>query len=256
VAFVQNVLGKGETASFDAYDSQFETNNTDSYSFRGTVLLNALKSPVTFYARVSTADMSVSYFYRSDCYDQYVGGIPSASAAVSADAASALLNETVKLRLQYVLDEDGKTAVLRYLPVYTGNYIVEADTGSLVDLDDYYDDFSYMNGSKTADAAAQESMDAGGLSEAEQSTIASMDGLLSREKLDAAVRAMSELGVDSGYALSTASYSRDTDTGEVESTLMYTKKISEKSAIKDRFRRLTAICRRPACSIPSAFTNM
>ena len=61
---------------------------------------------------------------------------PPATPTVSKDIAAGMLAGKVKLQLEYVLNADGKSATLQYVPVYTGNYIVKADTGELVNLDD------------------------------------------------------------------------------------------------------------------------
>ncbi len=237
-AFVDKVLGDTETASFDPYDAGRYANDVDSYMFTGGIELNGLRSPITFYVQVDTRDMRVSSYYRSDGYNQFMGSVPSATAAISADKAAALLAGTVELRLVYVLDEDGKTAVLQYLPVYSGDYIVDAKTGELINLNELYNELLYSKndagmGMETADAVAT-----GGsapLSEVEQTTVDALEGAFSKEELDAAVRGMKELGVDSAYTLQSVSYSVSKDTSEVLGQLMYTEKISDETVLKDRF---------------------
>ncbi len=236
-AFVDKVLGDNETASFEPYDAGRYASDVDSYMFRGGIDLNGLPSPITFYVQVDTRDMRVSSYYRSDGYNQFTGGVPSATAAISADKASALLAGTVELRLVYVLDEDGKTAALQYLPVYSGDYIVDAKTGEMIDLNELYNEFYSRieagKGMETADSTAM-----GGtapLSEVEQDTVDALEGAYSKEELDTAVRGMTELGVDSAYTLQSVSYSMSKDTGEVLGQLMYTEKISDETVLKDRF---------------------
>ena len=231
-------MGDTETASFDPYDAGRYANDVDSYMFTGGIELNGLGSPITFYVQVDTRDMRVSSYYRSDGYNQFTGSVPSATAAISADKAAALLAGTVELRLVYVLDEDGKTAVLQYLPVYSGDYIVDAKTGELINLNELYNELLYSKndagmGMETADAVAT-----GGsapLSEVEQTTVDALEGAFSKEELDAAVRGMKELGVDSAYTLQSVSYSVSKDTSEVLGQLMYTEKISDETVLKDRF---------------------
>lgn len=234
-AFVEKVLGANETVSFNPTDSQYGTSKIDSYWFNGTVLLYGLKSPISFSVRVDAGDMSVTQFYRSDCYNQYADGVPSATPAVSAGTASALLSKTVALQLQYVLTGDGKTAVLQYLPVGNGNYIVKADTGELINLDELVTPYYGRNLDGMEEATADSSAGDKGLSEAEQSAIAALDGVYTRDQLDAAARAISELGIDSGYTLSSVNYSMNPDNNEVQTTLAYTKKITDETEMKSRF---------------------
>ncbi len=241
--FVEKVFGQAETASFNDFDFGHDTSDVDSYWFDGDVLLNGLKSPISFNVRVQASDMSVVRFYRSDCYTHYSGGVPSAAASVSADTASQLLAGTVRLRLQYVPDADGKTAVLRYLPVYTGDYIVDADTGELVDLNELYRDmYDGKNpagmGAEAADTASSES--GVGLSEVEQGTIAALEGVYSKDELDDAVRAMTELGIDDGYTLQSVSYTMNRETEEVQGQLSYIKEITDEDVLRDRFPEVYA----------------
>jgi hypothetical protein len=238
-AFVDKVLGPGESVSYDPYDAGRYTSDVDSYTFSGTVELNGLKSPIYFYVEVQTGDMRVNRFYRSDCYNNY-GAVPSAKASVSSDKAAALLAGTLEMRLLYVLDDDGETAVLQYLPVYSGDWIVDAKTGQLIDLDALYDDMVYGK-SLAGNGAAQETADEGaftggtGLSEVEQSAVDALEGVLSKEELDAAVRGMTELGVGRDWTLQSIGYTTDKEAGRVFGQLYYTSEITDEAVIKDRF---------------------
>lgn len=235
-AFLKKVLGDGETADFSDYTSGYNTSDDAYYLFDGTILLNGLKSPITFSVRIKTEDMSVSSFTRSDCYSHYSGDIPSASASVSAESVAELLKGTVKLKLQYVLSDDGKTAVLQYNPVYTGDYAVNANTGKLVNVNentDVYDGASYGGGDSSA--ANLTTKMGGGLTDIEQSTVDSLKGVLSKTRLDADVRAVSGLGIDDGFSLDSASYQMDVQNSQVYCRLQYVEKISDEAAIKARF---------------------
>jgi hypothetical protein len=231
-SFIERLLGDNETLSINNDTQSYYTASAVYYSFNGTVELNGLKSPVTFYTQVRTDDMSISSFNRSDLYSQYTE-IPSATPTVSKDIAAGMLAGKIKLQLEYVLSADGKSATLQYVPVYTGNYIVKADTGELVDLD------AASNSDTTASTRDMAMGGAGEgkskLSDVEQSTVDALKGVKSRAELDAAIRAVSELGLTSDYQIISSSYTMNKDTGEVLCRLQYEKTISDASAVSERF---------------------
>jgi len=233
-SFVTKLLGKNETVSFSTYDTGYGASEIIYFWFDGSVDLNGLPSPVAFNVSVKASDLSVRNYYRSDWDGTYAPEIPSASAAVSADRASALLAAKLQLRLVYVLGSDGKTASLRYLPVYTGDFAVDAQTGSYVDLSqtDVY------NGRKVAsatDLAAAGKGDDGGLSPVEQTTVDGMKDVLTKDKLDAAARAVTPLGLVGAYTLTSAAYTMDSATGGVNCLLSYSEKITDSGVIAQRF---------------------
>jgi len=229
-AFVKKVLGADETVTFNGNDSQCYTTNTVQYSFNGTVLLNGLKSPISFYVEVRMADMSIASYYRSDLNRQYAS-VPSAKPTVSTEKATELLTGTVKLQLEYIQSEDGKSATLQYVPVYNGDYYVNAGTGELVNLNVASD--SIKRASAT-DLAMGETENAK-LTEVEQTTVDSLKGVKSKTELDTTVRAVSELSIGSDYLLESSSYSMNKDTGEVLCQLRYDKVITDTNVIKNRF---------------------
>ncbi len=229
-SFVESVLGSNETVTFDNYNSGYYTSNTVYYSFNGTVDLNGLKSPVTFSVQVRTDDISINSFYRSDLYSQYTE-IPSATPTITKDVAAGLLAGKVKLQLEYVSSADGKSATLQYVPVYTGNYVVKADSGELVNLDNVSYKSTNVSTSDMAMGAKQDSK----LSDVEQSAVNTLKGVKSKTELDTAARAISELGLTSDYLFESSSYSMNKETGEVLCRLQYDKTITDTSVIKERF---------------------
>ena len=224
-AFLSKVLTSGESAYFAEGGAQQP--NITTYRLYGTVRLNGLDSPIGFSITVRAEDGRVLRFSRDDLYTKYLGGVPSASAKTTAGQAGALLKDTLSLRLEYVLSEDGKTASLRYLPNPTDEYYVDAQTGKLVNLSDLYDlaEKAYANGMGGAAESAPASADSGrgaNLSAAEQEGIAKLEGVLSKDALDKQVRSVSQLGLGA-YTLSNFSYSVDRDTGDVSARLLYLK---------------------------------
>ncbi|BDF66078.1 hypothetical protein CE91St43_00500 [Oscillospiraceae bacterium] len=223
-AFLEKVLTSGERAVFDEDDSTAVL-SAESYSFRGSIFLNGLPSPLGFYARVRLSDGAVINFWRDDP-SEYVGTVPAAGSKTSQAQAAALLKGTLALRLEYVLDEGGEKAVLRYLPENGHEFYVDDAAGKLVDLTELREKLakSYTGGAggsnmtyATAESAA---MDRGGLTEAELAGVAKLEGVKTQEELDKAVRAWKELGL-SAYQLSGATWSVDRETGDVSARLSY-----------------------------------
>ena len=157
-AFLGNVLGTMETAAFKEGGSS--RLDAATHRFSGTIRLNGLDAPLSFSVTVRASDGKVIRFYRDRLEDSYIGGVPSSKAAATQAQAGALLKDTLSLRLEYVLGEDGKTAALRYLPNPTDEYLVDAKTGRLVNLTALYraaEERGYGNmagGGSTADLAA------------------------------------------------------------------------------------------------------
>ena len=230
-AFLDKALDAGvETARFENRGS--DTLSATSHNFYGTVLENGLPSPFSFRVSVRVSDNTVTGFYLNGGYESYMGGVPSATPAADAAKAGDSLKSTLKLRLEYVLDEDGKTAVLRYLPESTHEYYVDAQTGKQIDLtaleQELYDRGGAMGG--VAPSAAPSPDTAGKnefyLTEVEQAGVAQLEGVLSKEKLDEAARKYTALGL-SKYTLSTASYRVDKESGDVTASLQYAYKSGE-----------------------------
>lgn len=222
-AFLDKALDAGvETAEFENRGS--DTLSAISHSFYGTVLENGLPSPLSFRVSVRVSDNTVTGFYLSGGYESYMAGVPMATPAADAAKAGDSLKSTLKLRLEYVLQEDGKTALLRYLPESTHEYYVDAQTGKQVDLSaleqELYDRGGAMGGLSAPSAAPDADNKELYLTEAEQSGVAQLEGVLSKEKLDEAARKYTALGL-SKYTLATASYRVDKENGDVTANLQY-----------------------------------
>ena len=232
-AFLNKVLVRGETATMEARPVRLDAT---AYRFSGEILLNGLSAGLSYSISVDCADNEVTSFNRDDLNGRVMGGIPSATPKTSQQKARAALRDTLALRLEYVLSEDGsKQAVLRYLPEYGDEYYVDAKTGKLVNLTELAQAVQEgsmaggsLNGALKDEAAAEES--APSLSPAEQQGADKLKGVLSRDALDAKARAITALGLAS-YSLSGADYTvtRESDENapaEVIATLRYGRQVN------------------------------
>lgn len=188
--FLDKILGENEQVELEE-PSGLDSLNSDSYRFSGTILLNGLPSPLSYSMTVRAADSQVIRFSRDVGANTFLGEVPGADAAVGAEAAAAALTGELKLRLEYVLDEDGTSAVLRYLPENTHTYYVDAVTGEKLDLTELESQMGGMSGA-AGDSSANESASAedsgSGLTQAEQEGIAKLEGVQSSEALDRSLR--------------------------------------------------------------------
>lgn len=223
--FVDRVLTAGESASWDEPTYRI---GSAWYNFSGTLLFNGLPTPFTFSVDVSAWDGSVRSFYRSDEGIPVLGDIPSSQPSAALSEAGALLKDTISLRLEYVQDEEGSPAVLRYLPDGRDEYYVDAQTGKLVNLTELYEQVGTAAGGGSSSNGAAESAPSAdaGLSEAEQEGIAQLEGVQSREALDGLLREEDALGL-SGAELSSFAYDVDPESGEVSARLRYTRSLDE-----------------------------
>lgn len=225
--FLKKVLTRGE--SFTMEDSGTDRLNATTYRFSGEILLNGLPAGLTYSVAVRCEDNTVTSFYRDDLGGRIVNGVPSAYAAVKEAAAKKTLRETLELRLEYVLaEEGGSKVVLRYLPEYGDNYYVDAATGVLVNLVELARDVA-AGGSGADNGAMKDSVTeekSESLTEAEQAGAQKLAGVLSKTSLDGKVRAISALGLES-YTLSTVNYTVDqgSEKDSVTATLRYGKQV-------------------------------
>lgn len=208
-------------------DAKLENTDTigsmesDRYFFHGSLTLHGYPTPVGVSISVDSHTGKVLNFSRDDRYDLYLP-YPAAPAALTQqqkDNATNLLKGTLDLRLEYVLDESGDTAVLRYLPEDSHDYYVDLESGKLVDLTALYEKLQTEDNT-TGDSSATEDADDGGLTDAELEGIAQMKDVKDKDTLDKAVRVYSELGL-SGYTLSNCSYYLERETQQVFATLRY-----------------------------------
>ena len=226
--FINKVLAANE--SLVIQDQGTDRLNTSSYRFRGEILLNGLSAGLTYNISVRCKDNKIMSFYRDDLNGAIMGGVPSATPKVLSDQAGKSLRETLALRLEYVLEQDdGTKAVLRYLPEYGDEYYVDAATGKLVNLTELAQDVSKGDfGASAGDNAAAAETPETALTDAEQSGAALLEGVLTRDELDAKARTITELGLKA-YTLSAANYTvpRETDDDDtVTATLRYGRQVN------------------------------
>ena len=229
-AFLDKVLADNEKVTFS--DEGEETLSATEYSFQGNVELNGLPSPMTVYARVRLSDGAVTRFWRGDVSD-YAGAPGGAETSTTDERARELLRTTLDMRLEYVQDEKGETAVLRYLPNNTDDFYVDAATGELVNLTELQNKLrreyavSGEGGALNVTMKSEEAADAAAsLTETELEGVAKLVGVLDKEALDGKIRAWKELGLDN-YTLGTAGYTVDRETGDVTARVSYAKNTEE-----------------------------
>lgn len=231
--FLDRVLAKGETATLEQRGAV--RLDTTRYRFGGEILVNGLSAGLTYSIAVDCADNTIRSFSRDDLEGRTIGGIPSARAKISADAARQTLRQTLAMRLEYVLPADSTQAVLRYLPEDGHAFYVDAGTGALVDLTALAEDLEKgaLNGAMggaAEDSTAAEAPE-GALSRAEQEGADKLKGVLSRERLDKKVRAVQALGLES-YTLSSVDYAvaresdPQADDDSVTATLRYGRQVN------------------------------
>ena len=227
-AFLARVLRKGETAELKEKEDGFSRSSGSAWS--GTLTLNGLPSPLHWSIRVTNG--VVEHFDRDVPESAVVGGVPSPEPSADAAKARKDLEGTLKLRLEYVLDKAGDSrAVLRYVPEQGAHdFLADAKTGELLDLTELeanMDRGAVRNtaaGGAAPMAKAEAADDEAGLTRAELEGVQQMEGALSKEALDKAVRAVSAYGLR-GYALTGASYEsvpeKEGRAGRVTCTLRY-----------------------------------
>ena len=224
--FLSRVLRAGET--MELKDRESSLGNSSGSSWSGTLSLNGLPSP--FHCSIRVENGVVEHFDRDVPEAAVVGGVPGPEPSADAAKAREDLEETLKLQLIYVLDKpDGPRAVLRYVPEPgLHDFLVDAKTGELLDLTELEEKMNLGSprnaaaGSAVPTAKAEMSADEAGLTKAELEGVRQLEGVLSQEVLDKAVRAESAYGLR-GYALTSAAYESAPagDEGKVFCTLRY-----------------------------------
>ncbi len=241
-AFLGKVLDSYESVDLeDAADQSVSLRQT-RYYFRGTVKLNGCPSPLSFSLAVRSSDYAVAQFRRDSMESGYLGSLPAADFRTSQSQAEPLLRSTLSMRLEYVLEDEGNRAVLRYLPNSIHNFYVDDASGTLVDLTELYEGLgeSDRKGSESMapETGADASAGVNGLTQAERLGADKLKGTLSKEALDQKARAVTQLGLDS-YTLASASYREEElepDAPAIIAQLSYAKRVEDGT-----FRRIVTL---------------
>ena len=209
-AFLDKVLVQGTESVVLEEPSEPASLDSTTFRFSGTILLNGLPSPLSYSLTVRAADNQVTRFWRDAPETTFLGEIPGADAEATPAEAAAALKSTLSLRLEYILpDGDSTQAVLCYLPNAGHEFYVDAGSGELVDLtalEEKMFRYSAMGAAATDTGDDAEANVETGLSAAEQAGIAQMEGVLSAQALDSALRAVTEYGL-AGYELISSRFS-------------------------------------------------
>ena len=229
-AFLARVLRKGEAVELEDAEGAAFLGGSDS-TWSGTIVLNGLPSPLHYSIRAE--DGLVKHFSRDVPETAGVGGVPSPEPSAGAAKAREDLAGTLKLRLEYVLETaGGARAVLRYVPEAGAHeFLADGKTGELIDLTELeaqmrqgYRAAGGDNGAPAPTAKAELAADEAGLTRVELEGVQQLEGVLSKEELDKALRAESGYGLR-GYALTGTSYESEAGTdgraGRVLCTLRY-----------------------------------
>lgn len=229
-AFLARVLRKGEAVELEDAEGAASLGGSDS-AWSGTIVLNGLPSPLHYSIRAE--DGLVKHFSRDVPETAGVGGVPSPEPSAGAAKAREDLAGTLKLRLEYVLESAGASqAVLRYVPEAGAHeFLADGKTGELIDLTELearmrqgYRAAGGDNGAPAPTAKAELAADEAGLTRVELEGVQQLEGVLSKEELDKALRAESAYGLR-GYALTGTSYESEAGTdgraGRVLCTLRY-----------------------------------
>lgn len=229
-AFLKKVLPTGETARINTcYSSQDGT----YWNYNGTVLVQGLPSPISFWARVEGS--AVTYYRRSGD-DRMQPGVPTAKAATAAADAAKLLMPLTEFELQYILGDDHH-ATLQYIPLGGDSYYVDAQTGELINLSELERELVskgglYAGGTSAAPEAADEDSAAADrnttLTQAEKDGAALLrDVIPAEEALQALQEAYPALQLEQGTLVSHHYYVTDVQTGSVQLSLTVTRELED-----------------------------
>ncbi len=234
-AFLAKVLRQGETVTFTDNGNIALYKYDSSFYLYGQIYYNNLPTPFSVDIQLDK-DLKVTSFNRGDYYSQHIKDITKAPAigqVVGAEKALVALGGKTQLKLQYVVEDysaEQLKAVLRYLPLYNGDWVVDAKTGEIIDFNQLYQDAendrAMGNGSAEAPAAEEAYAMDKGLTDVEQSGIAKLKDVLSLEQLDSILRAETAFGLN-GFSRSYSNYYYGSETdGEVRCSLTYSMKAS------------------------------
>lgn len=207
-SFLQNALRENEGFRLETGDKQLTVHDSGRVYLSGTLTYYGLDTDTTFSVQVAPETMQVVSFWRNDQWYAIAGTDDAGAELIDAQSAEDTLKGTIHMELEYVLDGEN-TAVLRYVPKADGEYTLRAVTGEMFDWSAASEDIG-IRYAESADMGVAE-MAAGNLTEAEIAGSEKLQGAMEKEALDAAVRAMTELGVTDEYTLRSVRYRAQDD---------------------------------------------
>ena len=209
--FMAKVLGEDEGYTLDEGGATFVADGAPGYQFSGCVTRNGFATDTGFYVNVLAHDLTVRSFDRDDGYMNFARRAEMA-AVVTEDEALAAFEAAYTVELRYV--DDGKGGLrLAYVLRPDDPMALDALTGEMRAHGDMrmYAQSNAMDGAGKGEEAE--------LTQAELEGVEKLKGVLGRDTLDEAVRAMTELGVDGRYTLTGAGFSTRGD--RVTASLSY-----------------------------------
>lgn len=222
-SFVDGVMLEGESCALEEMQQSGVTRHkTTRCRLSGQLTVQGVPTTLRVSVTVDPNTLTVLSYACGEMQDGLMADVPASQPKIQAETARPLLDDTLRLKAEYtMLSSDAeKTAVLRYLPVYTDDYMVDAHTGELVNLTDLEQNLPSMDAGSAEDNSAAGGADKGELSEAEQAGILALEGVLDKNKLDTKLKAMQQLGLGS-YTLTQAIYAASEDGEQVTANLYY-----------------------------------
>lgn len=188
-----------ETATLQKGTNLIALYDNGNYNFYGELNLYGHKTPINVNLTVNNAKKAVTSFYRGDNGKDYTSF--TSSATVTKASAASTLFDSVKMQLRYVVsDKDEKQAILRYFPESKADYVVDATTGKLIEVQP---PILYREASM---ALADNAKGYGGLTDVEMKAVSDLKGALSSSDLEKAARGVSEIGITSSFKLNNINY--------------------------------------------------
>ncbi|HWQ51569.1 MAG TPA: YcdB/YcdC domain-containing protein [Terriglobales bacterium] len=240
-AYANKLLGDRESA--DLTLSSGNTLNTGSRYCYGFVLVDGLPTSMNLSVTVGQDGVVTSYS-RTNPADKYLKDPPAPAPSATAAQAHATLAEKLSLKLEYVMGDEG-IAVLRYIPVWGDEYIVDAVSGKLINLTELYNGvYDYYGrgvNEKSLSPSAEDSSNSlsGALTETEIAGTEKLKGALDSAAMDTKLAAIPELAL-SKYTLSRTDYYFAAD-DKLIATLRYTLKGSNEDNVARKYITVDAM---------------
>lgn len=251
--FMDKVLDKDiESVNRGTIESNF---GNDRFRVYGDILLKKTNSHMEFSLAVDAYTGKVISFNRDIIEGTIVGEIPSEKTNINKNNAGALLRDTLKLELKYVLDDKTNTAYLQYTPLDIDQYFVDAASGKLVNLSEIYRNIgnSSIGGSsdtlnKNENGYVTEDSASGGLTEVELEGTDKIKGILPKNTIDNRLKQNRYIGINK-YNLSSITYRFDKDNDRYIAIARYIYKTDEVYSSK------TIECDAKTAEILSIYSN-